>query len=195
MKISTIIICLLLLLLVVNFGWSSYDYSLQCTKCLADKHVVENCFLGVTYSSSTKDRDPAKDYQRIFGRPCEHLFHKGGFGRSTAGGVSCGMTSEGIIFSARNSAALAVYAAEERLRDMNLALETFGFIDTRVSPDIKMEHWRRLPENVLPGLFTLSSLLPLAETTEEWRTILHAAQDDFRDVSSLPAHVRDQFGK
>ncbi len=192
MKPSKFILWLFIALIVcIAFGaWTTYDYGLRCTKCLADKHVVEQQLFGITVSRRTKDRDQAADYERIFGHPCEHVFRKGGFGRGwhslLGSGIGCGMTGEGVFIRPRIEAVSAAYDAEHRLHDRELTLATFQFIDTLMPPDIPMQQRRDLPETTQSTTFLLGSFLRRAKTVEQWRAVLDAAHQNFNDTSKLP---------
>src|SRR3954463_11081479 len=77
-----VLVCIAFIPVCVAFGaWKGYDYSLVCAKCLASKHIIEQHFLGITFSRTMRNTKPAADYERIFGHPCEHIFRKSGFGR------------------------------------------------------------------------------------------------------------------
>jgi hypothetical protein len=56
-----------LIVCVALGAWTTFDYGLRCTKCLADKHVVEEHFFGIPFFRSATDRYPGADYERIFG--------------------------------------------------------------------------------------------------------------------------------
>jgi hypothetical protein len=192
MKLSKVILCVFAaFILCIAFGaWTTYDFGLRCTKCLADKHVVEQQLFGLTLSRRSKDRDPAADYERIFGHPCEHVFRKGGFGRGwhslLGSGIGCGITGEGVLIRPRIEAVSAAYDAEQRLHDRKLTLDTFQLIDTLMPPDIQMRHRHDLPETAQSTTLLLGSFLRRAKTVEQWRAVLAAARKDFSDTSNLP---------
>jgi hypothetical protein len=171
-------------------AWTTFDYGLRCTKCLADKHVVEQHLFGITVSRRTKDRDPAADYERVFGHPCQHIFRRGGFGRGShsllGSSIGCGMTGEGVFTRPRLEAVSATYDAERRLHDRDLTLATFQVIDTLMPPDIQMQQRRDLPETAQSTTFLLGSFLRRAKTVEQWHAVLDAARQNFTDTSKLP---------
>ena len=175
----------------IAFGaWTTYDYGLQCTKCLADKHVVEQQLFGITVSRRIKDGDPAANYERIFGHPCEHVFRKGDFGRSRhsllGSGIACGITGEGAFVRPRIEAVSATYDAEHRLHDHDLTLATFQLIDTLMPPDIQMQQRRDLSKTTQSTTFNLGLFLRRAKTGEQWLAVLDAARQNFTDTSNLP---------
>jgi hypothetical protein len=175
----------------VAFGaWTTFDYGLQCTKCLVDKHVVEQHLFGITISRRTEDRDSGADYERVFGHPCQHVFRKGGFGRGShslfGSSIGCGITGEGAFVRPRLEAVAATYDAENRLHNHALTVATFGLIDTLMPPEIKMQQRRDLPETAQSTTILLGSFLRRAKTVEQWRAVLDAARKNFMDTSNLP---------
>jgi hypothetical protein len=170
-------------------AWTTDDYGLSCAKCLEKKHVVEQRFLGIQLSRRTRDRKPPGDYERVFGHSCEHVFRKGGFGRSrrSIGGssIGCGTTSEGIFIRPRMQAVAAAYDAEQRLHERDLALETLQLVDTLMPPDFPLERRREMTDVTHSTLWMLGSYLGKVETSGQWRAVLDAARDGFKDVSSL----------
>jgi hypothetical protein len=82
MKATLLALSGVVLVLVAGaFAWSAYDYSRICTKCLATQHVVEQRIMGLTLRTTTSEGEKEEDYERIYGRTCEHVFHQGGYGR------------------------------------------------------------------------------------------------------------------
>ena len=101
MKISKVILWLFVafvafVVCIAFRAWTTFDYGLDCAKCLLGKQFVEQQLFGITVSRRTVNVERAADYERIFGHPCEHVFRKGGFGRGTHSllsfGIGCGMT-------------------------------------------------------------------------------------------------------
>jgi hypothetical protein len=192
MKAIKIILWLFVALIVcIAFGaWTTYDYGLDCTKCLLGKQVVEQQLFGITVFRRTVNVERAADYERIFGQPCEHIFRKGGFGRGShsllGSGIGCGMTGEGVFVRPRVEAVSATYAAEQRLHDHELTLDTFRLIDTLMPPNIQMQQRRDLPETAQSTVSLLGSFLRRVKTAEQWRAVLDAAAKNFSDTSNLP---------
>lgn len=189
--IEIILWVLIVFVVCLAFGaWSTYDYGLQCTKCLAGKHVVEQQLFGLTVLRGTEDRERAADYERIFGRPCEHVFRKGGFGRGShsllGSSIGCGITGEGVLVRPRLEAVFAAYDIERRLIDPELTLATFDLIDTLMPPDISIDQRHAVPDTAQSKSFLISLYLRRANAVEEWRAVLHAARGDFSDRSNLP---------
>ena len=180
---------LLLVIACTAFGaWKGYDYSLNCTRCLKSKHVIEQQFFGVTFSRTSKDMDLSADYERIFGHPCEHIFRKGGFGRTShslsRSIVGCGLTGDGSLLRPRLEAVSAVYDAEHLFHDRDLTLDTFRLIDTLMPPDIRMEQRNDLTRAAQSNLFLFGSSLRDVGTAQQWQRVLDAAKKDFRDTSN-----------
>jgi hypothetical protein len=191
MKLSKVLLWLAIVFIacVALGAWTTYDYGLRCTKCLAGKHVVEQQLFGITVSRHTTDRDTAADYERIFGHPCEHVFRKGGFGRGwhsiLGSGIGCGITGEGAFIGPRIEAVSATYDADHRLHDHDLTLATFQFIDTLMPPDIQQQQRHDLPATAESTTSLLGSFLHHAKTVEQWRAVLDAARQNFSDTSNL----------
>jgi hypothetical protein len=182
---------LLLILLCTGFGaWTTHDYSLNCAKCLKSRHVIEQHFYGIVFSRTTKDVEPAADYERIFGYPCQHIFRKGGFGRSShslsRSIIGCGITAEGSLVRPRMEAVSAVYDAERLFHDRDLTLDTFRLIDTLMPADIRMEQRNDLATTARNNLFLLGTSLRNVETVQQWHTVLDLAKKNLCDPSNLP---------
>jgi len=165
----------------VSFGFSTFDYGWRCTKCLRDSHVIEHQFLGITYWRSSKLRFAGHDLTPITGSPCQHVFRKGGFGRSFGGlfggGIGCGMTGEGGIFQWRWSSLSAAFELNEQFRNKDLLVETFRVVDTLLPPDATLSFYRTdKAELSLSKLAELSIALEKANSESEWSTALAAAQ-------------------
>lgn len=192
MKPSKVILWSFVALIVcIAFGaWTTYDYAIGCTKCLLGKQVVEQKLFGITVFRRTVNVERAADYERIFGHPCKHVFRKGGFGcgsHSLLGfSIGCGIIGEGAFVQSRLEAVSATYAVEQRLHDRELTLDTFRLIDTLMPPDIQMQQRRDLPEAAQSTLFLLGSFLRRVNTVGQWRAILDAARENFRDTSNFP---------
>src|SRR4051812_126650 len=123
-------------------AWTSYDYSICCTKCLLGEHVVGQRFLGISFRTTTV-RSPAADYEKIHGQRCQHIFRKYGWtGRvshSIRGSrVGCGNSAEGIFFAPRLEAVSATYTAARTIGEVQLARETLDLIDTLIPADAQV---------------------------------------------------------
>jgi hypothetical protein len=155
------------------------------------KHTVEQRFFGITCFRRTSDGSPGPDYARIFGHPCQHVFRKGGFGRGARflfmpTVIGCGSTAEGMLVRPRVEAVAATFAAERRLRDRGLALDTFRVIDNLFPPDTESNQLRELPKEARSAASSLGFYLSRVQTVEEWQAVLTAAHGGFKDVSNLP---------
>jgi hypothetical protein len=194
MKVAKVItLCLSVVLVggVAFSAWTTFDYGLYCSKCLASKHVVEQQLFRLTVSRTTKDREPGADYVRIFGHPCEHVFHQAGYGRRErslfwGSMIGCGVTGEGCFIRPRLEAVSAAYRAESDFHDRDLTLATFQLIDTLMPPDQAMPQRRDFPGFDQKPIYLLSHYLRRAKTVEQWQAVLDAAREDFRDTSNLP---------
>jgi hypothetical protein len=183
----------LVVALVTAFGgWVVDDYGLRCTKCLETKHVVVQRFLGIPLYKRTQDHKPPGDYERVFGHSCEHVFRKGGFGRTTCSifgsGIGCGRTGEGMVLAPRISAVGATYEAEKLLHDRELVHETFQLIDSLVPPDSSFERRKELSPIDGVTLMRLAHHLHRVKTAEQWRAVLDAARQGYEALNKLPVN-------
>lgn len=164
-------------------AWTTIDYGLRCTKCLTDQHVVEQRFFGITFARSAKARTPPADYERIFGRPCEHVFRKGGFGWGThgllGGIIGCGITGEGMFVEPRIIAIRSVYSAEARLHERDLTLASFELVDRLFPADLNLKDRKSLDYTTPSTLVTFASYLEKAQSVDAWRKAIAEAKDDF----------------
>ena len=170
-------------------AWSTYDLGLQCTKCLAEKSVVEQRLLGFTVSRQMRNGDAGMDYGRIFGHHCEHIFRKSGFGRGSHSVfgrmVACGKTNEGSFFQVRNKAVFAAFRAEQQYHDQKLTRETFQLIDGLMPPDVQFDvSQQESPAQV--NLMLLEVYLKDVRSVDQWRSVLDSAHQGFSDTSHLP---------
>src|SRR4051794_1718609 len=78
---SVLVLAVAVAMALLFGAWTTEDHELHCTRCLARKYVVDERFLGLMFFRKTTGRPGPGDYERIFNRPCEHVFRRGGFGR------------------------------------------------------------------------------------------------------------------
>jgi hypothetical protein len=163
-------------------GWQTYDYGLQCTKCVLDRYIVEKRLFGITIFRRETVQTPARDYERLFGKACDHIFRKGGFGRTT-GILLARSTADGLtadhIFSYRTTAVRVTFDAELRLHDSALALRSFSFIDGLLPADFPVADQKKLNPNFAPILFLFADKLQQVNSTAGWQQILEEAQAGF----------------
>ena len=106
--ISYSLLAILAILLLGDYSRSKLSYSSTCMRCLQEARGVEKSILGITYSHDEKEHpserggfisytdgtrispiDP-KVYQKIAGRPCEHIFVRTGICHYRSRSVGCG---------------------------------------------------------------------------------------------------------
>ncbi|MBN8459230.1 MAG: hypothetical protein J0M04_15470 [Verrucomicrobia bacterium] len=168
-------------------AWSEYGYSIVCTKCLATKHATEQRFFGLTIRTTVSPIGGGQNYEGVFGRPCDHVFHRGGWGTMHLGFISCGKTREGLLYEPRDSAVAMAFRATKLYHDDELTKRTFAMIDRLAPPD------GTTPSNDSEAgrtrevtLRLLGHFLGRANSSEDWRLILQAAENSFEDTTGLP---------
>jgi hypothetical protein len=183
MKKKTIIYSLLVVVLLVlawgRGGRTGFDYSLTCTKCLDDSHVMERKFLGVTYSTKRTYQGNPSEYLEIIGRKCEHVYHKGGCGKSWISwyghGIGCGWTAEGIVFQDRNRAVRRTFSLHQKFRNKELATRTLELIDRLLPPDFDWKATRSYSES-RDRLLCFCRAFEQVESVETWQSLLEIAE-------------------
>lgn len=183
MKKRIVITCVLVTALLVLAwcmgGRTAFDYGLTCTKCLDDSHVVERKFLGVTYSTKRTPRGKPTGYVDITGHECEHVYHKGGFGRSwiswSGSGIGCGSTAEGIAFRDRNQAIRRTFELHRRFGNKELAKRTLELIDQWLPADFEWESARGRSET-RDRLLCFSWAFQETKSEEGWQRLLDVAE-------------------
>jgi len=177
-RIITLGICGTLLFVAVWYlgGRTTYDYGLNCTKCHKDYHVVERKFLGFTYNTKKTLRQDPPYYATFTGQECDHVFRRGGFGRSTFFGIGCGITGEGIFFRDRNRALRSAFRLGDQLDAPELAKRTMVVVDSLLPPDIDwMEKPRKTDEEQMM-LYLFGAMLEKIEDEDAWRKLLLVAE-------------------
>lgn len=187
---TTLSLCLALALVAFFGGWVVLDYHLHCTVCLRHAHVKEHRFLNFLVSRSERLDQPTGDYERIFGRPCRHVYYKAGLQTANLTQLTklkeASPISYDDILRPRLQAIQATFDAAKRLADETLTLETFKIIDRLMPPQIRMSPESGLPEKSYEALVLLDLYLRRAKTLDQWRETLTAAQGQFADTSKLP---------
>jgi hypothetical protein len=167
-------------ILVAVGAWTTWDYGLDCTKCLAEGRVVEEHVFGFVVFRRTTFAPPPTDYERIFGRPCEHEFRRGGFGRTAhayGGTIACGMTAEGWRVEPRLEAVAATYDASVASAMRPSRSKTLAFVDTLIAPDTTIATSN--DDTFRPRAIALRELayrLRRATTLDGWRAALRSGR-------------------
>jgi hypothetical protein len=171
-------------------AWSTWSYTLRCTTCSATAQLVEQQFLGFPFSPRRSEPRPGAQYERLFGRPCKHVFRRVGFARNThllLGMVTvCGVTSEGVMLHGRMEAVQALYRLDLRLPNQELAAKTLALIDRLVAPDAQGNDLRHALRRSGDTLLELAQRLDRVQTVEQWQDVLRCAQENFRHSPELP---------
>ncbi len=187
-----------LLLFAVHTAILSYvqtDYGLICAKCMETHSMLEGKLFGITFSK--KDRGIRSNeigsvYEGLYHTPCNHLFHKGGFGRSTyywslhgkffhRGKIACGQTAEGILFRWRDGAVRSTFSAYRRMTNAEMAHETLQFIESKFPASIILASRESIPPQTHSTFWQLSILLDHAQNVDEWKQALEKAKADFKE--------------
>lgn len=185
---------------LVTCSHSKTSYSAICGQCLQHAHGVERRILGLPYywkerqsqasgglmspsifSSEIPSVDP-KLFEEIQQRPCNHVFLKGGFCRSSWGVTACGSYSVAPEQQLRFTLIDALYRAYMRIPDQELGRSTFAMIDSLTPIHIdRARSTRRLRHPyeamAMPDepLSILLRGLGLVSTASEWSEVLQAA--------------------
>jgi hypothetical protein len=179
-------ILVLALLGVVAFGLytlvslETTRFSAICAKCLQHAYIVEKTCLGICYhgerrlsqvhgglmsSAAFSPPIPATDpglYVAIRGKPCEHSFKKGGFGRTTCWHKhSDGASGEWRMFSPRLKMIEVTYRLFVSTKDLALARRSLAAID-RLLPSDARQIW------YWPGLVDFAEKFGRVESLEQW---------------------------
>lgn len=116
--------------------------------------------------------DP-KAYADITGQACTHVFKKTGFCRYRNGGVGCGSFGEGMAFRPRLEILEVIFRTYGRIPDGELGKASLAALDRIFPPDATVQEAGKLSydfEGTAKNLNTMSLLLSVVETAEEWRS-------------------------
>jgi hypothetical protein len=178
--------------LVLVFFSNTWDYGLNCTRCLYYEHHLQHRFFGVTlWETKSNHRDLyGRSYMDLFGRSCTHALKKGGFGHNPG----CGITAEGMVFSGRNQAVKALLEAYQRNPNRPLAQESFALVENLFPEQTTVESYydgKREGTNMITTseMVLYGEWLNLVETTEEWECVNDAVRSNF---AVLPSFIRDE---
>jgi len=166
------------------FGaWTTYDYGLDCTKCLHSRHVIVQRFLGVPFFRTTTQKPGRAEYAELFKRPCKHVLRRGGFGRSGpslfGASIGCGITGEGAFVAPRLEAVRATYHLYGIYGDEALALETFRLIDEVFPPKSRRTSDFTANSTASSTLWYLRIYLDRVRSISEWQEVVECARDGF----------------
>jgi len=182
---------LVALVVAVALGaWTTYDYNLQCTKCLADRHVVVHRLCGIPFFRSSSQLSSRPGYESIFGQQCQHILRSGGFGRGSVSlfgsRIVCGTTADGRLLRPRMEAVTMTYYLARRLGAHELARDTFALIDRLMPPEARMSRRSESSEQSVSTLFQLHMYLHRVLTVDDWRRVVDCARGGFRETPQLP---------
>ena len=193
--ITSVVVAAILVLAWGMGGRTAFDYGLTCTRCLDDSHVIERKFLGVTYSTKRTHRGKPSEYFDITGHECEHVYHKGGFGRSwiswSGSGIGCGSTAEGMVFRDRNQAIRRTFELHQRFGNKELAKRTVELIDRWLPADFEWKSARGRSES-RDRLLCFSWAFQETESEEGWQRLLDVAEHGTLD--DLSNQITQQAG-
>lgn len=183
---------------IAGFAWMTVSRTRICTKCLEQRHVVEEWVLGVMVYRDLKETKPQADYEWLFGHPCVHMFatlgRDDGQSHSLLSGVHSNCVFGRGFLDPRYRALEATFDAERRFHDRELALESFALIDTWMPPQMLTPD----PYNPSARKQLIASLfgqyLNGAKDVAQWRSVIAAAREGFAHNSGLPG-VESYFQK
>ena len=169
-------VILILSVLLLSGGRSTYDYELTCTNCLQDHHVIERKIVGITYSRTSKLTSDPPDYPRIRSSDCDHIFHRGGFGRTRRGVHADGMTSEGAYFRDRNQLIRQVFRLHRQFEENALANETLDLTNRLLPPDADWSKQSQSLDENRTRLLLLKHSLEEVDSLEQWKELVAVAK-------------------
>ncbi len=194
------ILCLIALIFLLEFfgAYTVTYYSAICPKCLQHAYLTVKEYLGFTiykktelsqshgglmspaaFSPQIPSPDP-RTYDEIHGKKCDHVFKKGGFGRSEYGILlvinhADGICMEWTIFSSRIAAVEILYLLYNTYQDKSLALKTYNLIDRACPIDSKTL-------KKIDIIHDFTSALNKVQTKEEWE----------KEIASFEIKLKDQ---
>ncbi len=182
-------------------------YGATCSRCLQRMHGVEVKRAGILISNEQKlekfhpspdggggftlgSMPPVnpKDYEDITGHPCAHSFKRTGYCRYTGRGVGCGQFSEGMAFRPRLEPLETISRAFERIPDRGLGKGSLAVLDRIFPPDATVQEAHKLSydfETTAKKLETMTLLLSIVETADEWRKALDHFEGGFQGEPPL----------
>ncbi len=178
-------------LFALLFG-NTWDYGLQCTRCLYYEHRIQHRPFGFTLLETTMNCENRYEqtYTNLFQRPCTHAMKTGGFGHNPG----CGMTAEGSVFWGRNKAVKALFEAYRRNPNAALARESLALVEKLFPEQTTVEAYYRVQGDETNTLHSgnmgmYGEWIDLVETTEEWERVNDVAR---RHFVAVPSFLRDE---
>lgn len=201
------------LLAILAVGWLVWQnrtrtsYSAVCARCLQRMHGLEVKCGGISISDeqeleryrplpdggggfilgSMPAVDP-KDFEDITGHPCAHNFKRTGFCRYTNRGVGCGQFGEGIAFRPRLEPLEAIFRTFDRIPDRDLGKASLAVLDQIFPPNATVQEAHKLSydfEGTVKNLETITLLLSIVETPDEWWTALEHFESGFQGEAPM----------
>ncbi|MEZ5383969.1 MAG: hypothetical protein R3F13_00495 [Prosthecobacter sp.] len=195
---SLVLWSLALLVVIAWLSQSTLTYHATCANCLAQAHGREISVLGVRVNRSLDIRtnpdypelppDGSATYQRIMGQACTHQFKRGGMGRSSLGMISCGHFPEEHAFSPRIQAIREMFLAFQRIGKLELARDSFRWIDTELKGDDSLRDALNYSRRDLGPTYLneFARVMKSVKTEAEWRRILDRAERRQFDPPVVP---------
>jgi hypothetical protein len=172
----------LFLVISASFGgFSTYDYSLRCTRCLREYQLVEHRFLGITFSRKEKLIFQGYDLGDFADISHDHIYRKGGVGEEgyylLGMMMKDGMTAEGSLFKARFQVLKDAFELYKNFPNKELMRETMSFADECLPPDATLDFLHNPRYKKTAFLSILQSSLDRAKSEQDWKTALDDAKD------------------
>ena len=156
---------------------NTYDYGLQCTRCLREYHVVQLRLWQIPFYQTKTVQFAGYDLESITGKPCEHIYRRTGFGESWALGlIGDGMTGEGSFFRMRSYALRDAFKTYQQFPDKELMRKTLNFIDACLPPDASVQDRKTYPNQIY--LMFLSRSLTDVRSAQDWKAALADIQSE-----------------
>ena len=131
--------------------------------------------------------DP-KDYEDITGHSCVHNFKRAGFCRYSGSGVGCGHFSEGMAFRPRLEPLEAIFRTFDRIPDRDLGNASLAVLDRIFPPNATVQEAHKLSYDfdvTVKNLETMTLMLSIVETPEEWRATLEHFENGFQGEAPM----------
>jgi hypothetical protein len=131
-------------------GRTTKDYALVCTRCLAERELVEYQLWGVTYWSFTRPYSvdvPGHDVSAIYGKEDFHTFRKMGSGEDRYlffADLEIDKPSGDQVFQQRIETLRSAFKLNDQFRDIDLLRRTYRLLDAWIPPDTRAEDWYKV---------------------------------------------------
>ncbi len=154
--------------------WITRDYWMVCTRCLESRFYVEEVHYGLVMSRKQIKTKTSPHYESLYHQPCPHVFQKVSWGRTTHS--SSGHTSTGCGWDSelrdRNRSVEAIFVAQERVNNPELAREILAVIDQLFPPALNRSDHKKISGAIWPVLTELPDRVESIRTTEDWQDVL-----------------------